>query len=185
MSLLPGSPSTGSLLARSGVAGAIAESALNAPMIRFDSQGGLRTLEAELWAARPREEVFAFFANARNLEAITPPLVRFAILTPGSIEMRVGLRIDYQLRVRGMPLRWQSEITAWEPPIRFVDEQRRGPYRVWIHEHTFEERDGGTLALDRVRYAVPGGGLIERFFVRPALRQIFAYRQTKLGEIFS
>jgi len=185
MSQLPGSPSTGSLQARSRLAGAAAASALNAPMVRFDSQGGLRTLETELWVARPREEVFPFFANARNLEAITPPLLRFAILTPGPIEMRVGLRIDYQLRVRGMPLRWQSEITAWEPPIRFVDEQRRGPYRVWIHEHNFEERAGGTLALDRVRYAVPGGGLLERFFVRPQLRQIFAYRQTKLGEIFS
>jgi ligand-binding SRPBCC domain-containing protein len=158
---------------------------MNAPVIQFGRKGGLRTLDAELWVARPREEVFPFFADARNLEAITPPLVRFAILTPGPIEMRVGLRIDYQLRVRGLPLRWRSEITAWEPPIRFVDEQRRGPYRVWIHEHTFEERDGGTLALDRVRYAVPGGNLIERFFVRPQLRQIFAYRQTKLGEIFS
>ena len=185
MSLLPGSPSTGSPLARSRLAGAAGESALNASVIRFGSQGGLRILATEFWVARPREEVFPFFADARNLEAITPPLVRFAILTPSPIEMRVGLRIDYRLRVRGLPLRWQSEITAWEPPNRFVDEQRRGPYRVWIHEHTFEERDGGTLALDRVRYAVPGCGLIERFFVRPHLRQIFAYRQTRLGEIFS
>ena len=158
---------------------------MSAPSIHLGRQGGLHTIETKLWVARPREEVFPFFANARNLEAITPPLVRFAILTPGPIEMRVGLRIDYQLRVRGMPLRWQSEITAWEPPHRFVDEQRRGPYRVWIHEHTFEERDGGTLALDRVRYAVPGGNLIDRLLVRPQLRQIFAYRQTKLGEIFS
>jgi ligand-binding SRPBCC domain-containing protein len=154
-------------------------------MIRFGRQGGLRTLETELWVARPREEVFPFFANARNLELITPPLVRFAVLTPDPIEMRVGLRIDYRLRVRGLPLHWQSEITAWEPPQRFVDEQCRGPYRVWIHEHTFEEHDGGTLALDRVRYAVPGGGLIDRLVVRPQLRRIFAYRQTRLGEIFS
>ena len=158
---------------------------MNAPIIHLGRQGGLRAIETELWVSPPREEVFPFFANARNLELITPPLVRFAVLTPGPIEMRVGLRIDYQLRVRGLPLHWQSEITAWEPPRRFVDEQRRGPYRVWIHEHTFEERDGGTLALDRVRYAVPGGSLIDRFFVRPQLRQIFAYRQTKLGEIFS
>ena len=158
---------------------------MNAPVIRFDRQGGLCTIETELWVSPPRGEVFSFFANARNLELITPPLVRFVVLTPGPIEMRAGLRIDYQLRVRGLPLRWQSEITAWEPPHRFVDEQRRGPYRVWIHEHTFEERDGGTLARDRVRYAVPGGSLVDRFFVRPQLRQIFAYRRTRLGEIFS
>lgn len=129
--------------------------------------------------------MFPFFADARNLEAITPPLIRFAILTPGPIEMRVGLRSDYRLRVRGLPLHWQSEITAWEPPNRLVDEQRRGPYRVWIHEHTFEERDGGTLARDRVRYAVPGGNLVERLFVRPQPRKIFAHRQTRLVEMIS
>ncbi|MFN0149421.1 MAG: SRPBCC family protein [bacterium] len=158
---------------------------MRAPLLRFGSQGGLRTLEAELWVARPRDEVFPFFANARNLEALTPPMVQFAVLTQGPIQMRVGLLIDYQLRVGGMPLRWQSEITAWDPPKRFVDEQRRGPYREWIHEHAFEERDGGTLVIDRVRYAVLGGNLIDRLFVRPQLRQIFAYRQKKLGEILA
>lgn len=185
MSRLPDPPSTGSPLDRSRLKGASADSTPHAPAIRFDSEGRLRVLETEMWIARPREEVFPFFADAHNLETITPPLVRFAILTPDPIEMRVGLRIDYRLHVRGLPLRWQSEITAWEPPNRFVDEQRRGPYRVWIHEHTFEERDGGTRILDRVRYAVPGGGLIERFFVRPQLRKIFAYRHATLSKIFS
>ena len=152
--------------------------------IRFGRKGGLCTLETELRISRRREEVFPFFADARNLEKITPPLVRFAILTPGPIVMRAGLRIDYGLRLRGLPLRWQSEITAWDPPRRFVDEQRRGPYRVWIHEHAFEEHEGESLVTDRVRYAVPGGRLLERLFVRPQLRQIFTYRRNRLSEIF-
>ena len=145
---------------------------------------GLFTLEAELWLPRPRDEVFRFFADAFNLEALTPPWLKFEVLTPRPIEMRVGLRIDYRLRLRGLPLRWQSEITAWEPPVRFVDEQRRGPYRAWIHQHTFEERDGGTLARDRVRYDVIGGRLVNRFFVRRDVEKIFGFRQEKLLEIF-
>ena len=122
----------------------------------------MRTHEfrCELWLPRPLGEVFSFFADAGNLELLTPPQLNFHILTPRPLEMRVGLLIDYRLRERGIPLRWRSEITAWEPPHRFVDEERRGPYRLWQHEHLFEERDGGTVAIDRVRYAVPGGALI-------------------------
>ncbi|MGB9275140.1 MAG: SRPBCC family protein [Terrimicrobiaceae bacterium] len=105
----------------------------------------MRTHEfrCELWLPRPLGEVFSFFADAGNLELLTPPQLNFHILTPCPLEMRVGLLIEYRLRVRGIPLRWQSEITAWEPPHRFVDEERRGPYRLWQHEHLFEERDGG------------------------------------------
>jgi ligand-binding SRPBCC domain-containing protein len=145
---------------------------------------GLFTLEAELWLPRQRDEVFRFFADAFNLEALTPPWLKFEVLTPRPIEMRVGLRIDYRLRLRGLPLRWQSEITAWEPPVRFVDEQRRGPYRAWIHEHTFEERDGGTLARDMVRYDVIGGRLVNRFFVRRDVGKIFEFRAQALKERF-
>ena len=109
----------------------------------------MRTHEfrCELWLPRPLGEVFSFFADAGNLELLTPPQLNFNILTPRPLEMRVGLLIDYRLRVRGIPLRWQSEITAWEPPPRFVDEERLGPYRLWQHEHLFEERDGGTVAM--------------------------------------
>ena len=131
----------------------------------------------------PREKVFPFFADAANLEAITPSFLNFVVLTRAPIVMRVGARIDYNLRVHGLPLRWQSEITAWEPPHRFVDEQRRGPYRLWIHEHRFEERVGGTLCVDHVRYAVFGGRLIEKFFVRRDLARIFAYRQSRIPEL--
>ena len=142
----------------------------------------MRTNEfrCELWLPRPLGEVFSFFADAGNLELLTPPQLNFNILTPRPLEMRVGLLIDYRLGVRGIPLRWQSEITAWEPPHRFVDEQRRGPYRLWRHEHLFEERDGGTVAIDRVRYAVPGGALINWLLVRHDVARIFAYRTEKL-----
>lgn len=130
------------------------------------------------------EEVFAFFSDARNLEVLTPPWLRFRILTPEPIELSTGTLLDYELKLHGFPVRWQSEITAWEPPRRFVDEQRRGPYRLWIHEHRFEPRDSGTLAQDRVRYSVFGGALVNRFLVEPDLRRIFAFRQQKLLELF-
>lgn len=141
-------------------------------------------LTSSLFVRRPRAEVFDFFADARNLEFITPPWLKFNVLTPTPIAMRVGALIDYKLKVRGFPMRWQSEITAWEPPHRFIDEQRRGPYRLWIHEHTFVEQDGGTLVSDRVEYAVPGGAIVRRLFVAPDLEKIFAFRRERLAEHF-
>jgi ligand-binding SRPBCC domain-containing protein len=151
----------------------------------FGKDGGAFTLTTEQWLPRPLAEVFTFFADAGNLDALTPPWLRFEILTPRPIEMRIGARIDYRLRLRGLPLRWQSEITAWQPPNRFVDEQRRGPYHVWIHEHSFAEQDGGTLVGDCVRYAVPCGWLADRLFVRRDIAKIFACRQGKLRELFT
>ena len=140
--------------------------------------------ERQTWLDAPLDRVFAFFSDARNLERLTPPFVGFEILTPTPVEMRVGALIDYRIRLHGLPLRWRSEITAWEPPFRFVDEQRRGPYRQWIHEHRFEARDGGTLVTDTVRYSVLGGALIERLFVRRDIRRIFDYRTARLAELF-
>jgi ligand-binding SRPBCC domain-containing protein len=143
-----------------------------------------RTYETEVWLPRPREEVFAFFSDAANLDAITPPWVKFRTITPGPIEMRVGTVIDHRLKIHGVPIRWRSKITAWEPPARFVDEQVRGPYRVWIHEHLFEERDVGTLVRDHVRYAAPFDFLTDRFFVRPDVERIFHYRTECLKRRF-
>lgn len=140
--------------------------------------------QGELWLPKPPEQVFAFFANAQNLQAITPDWLDFRILTPGPIVMSPGTLIDYRLRLHGFPLRWRTEITAWEPPHRFVDEQRRGPYRIWIHEHRFEARGGGTVASDLVRYVPPGGWLIDRLFVRRDIQTIFEYRKKKLLEVF-
>jgi hypothetical protein len=142
------------------------------------------SLHSEVWLPRPLEEVFAFFSDARNLERLTPPWLRFEVLTPGAGLVRPGMFIDYRLRLHGFPIRWRSEITAWEPPHRFVDEQRRGPYRRWVHEHTFEASKGGTLAVDHVEYAVLGGSLANRLFVAPDLRRVFAFRRKTLLEIF-
>jgi len=133
---------------------------------------------------RPRSEVFAFFADAGNLQELTPPFLGFEILTPRPIEMRPGALIDYRIRLRGIPLRWRTEITAWEPPRRFVDEQLRGPYRLWIHEHTFEEYGDGTVVVDFVRYAVLFGALANRLLVARDVRKIFEYRERRLKEIF-
>lgn len=145
---------------------------------------GLFRLESELLVAAPLEDVFAFFANARNLETMTPPWIRFRIDTPQPIDMHAGTVIDYRLRIRGLPLRWRTVIPIWEPPQRFVDEQVRGPYRYWRHEHRFEQCDGGTLVSDTVDYRVPGGRLVNRWFVQPDVERIFRYRLAKLAEVF-
>ncbi len=126
---------------------------------------------------RPLEDVFAFFSDPMNLERITPPWLRFEVVTPPPIEMREGTVIDYRLKIRGIPVRWQSEITLWEPPHRFVDTQRKGPYRKWVHTHSFRPIGAGTLIEDHVVYAVPGGGLVDRFLVRPDVERIFDYRK--------
>ncbi len=148
------------------------------------------TLTNELWLPQSPDEVFPFFADASNLERLTPPSLCFQILTSPPIEMAVGTLIDYRIRMRGIPMRWQSEITVWEPPYRFVDEQRRGPYRLWVHEHVFIPRegtpqDGGTLARDIVQYAVLGGAIVQRLFVASELRRIFDYRNAALREYFA
>lgn len=139
---------------------------------------------SELWLPRPVEEVFPFFADAHNLEALTPPFLRFRVESPAPMVMAPGARIDYRLRIHGIPVRWQSEITVWDPPRRFVDEQRKGPYKAWIHTHTFTPRDGGTLVEDEVWYDVPGGALVNEFFVRRDVAKIFAYREARLRERF-
>jgi ligand-binding SRPBCC domain-containing protein len=140
---------------------------------------------SEQWLPRPLEEVFRFFADARNLEILTPPWLHFKILTPGPIQMKPGTLIDYRIRLHGVPIHWQSEIMVWEPPYRFIDEQRRGPYRLWIHEHSFFTRDGGSVVEDRVEYAVPGGAMIQKLFVAPDLYRIFDYRRRRLQDIFA
>jgi len=142
-------------------------------------------LNRELWLPRALPEVFDFFADAANLERITPPWLEFRVETPAPIEMRPGALIDYRLRIHGVPIRWRSEITAWQPMRRFVDEQRKGPYRLWWHEHTFEAREGGTLARDRVRFAVWGGALVERLLVRRDVEEIFEYRSQALRHLFA
>lgn len=141
-------------------------------------------LEARCELPRPLDEVFAFFSDAFQLEQITPPWMNFHVVTPAPIVIETGTLIDYRLRMHGIPMRWRSEITVWEPNQRFVDEQVIGPYRCWHHEHTFEEEGDQTIVRDRVEYAVPGGKLINKLFVQKNVEKIFAYRTEKLEELF-
>jgi ligand-binding SRPBCC domain-containing protein len=125
--------------------------------------------------------VFPFFADAFNLQAITPGWLHFQVLTPAPVTMGANTLLEYRLRLHGLPLRWLTRIEVWEPPVRFADAQVRGPYRLWQHTHSFEPDGDGTLMQDRVRYALPLGPLGEAAhlaFVRRDLDRIFAVRHT-------
>ena len=134
----------------------------------------------------PPSKVFPFFADAANLERITPAVLRFSVLTPQPIEMRVGTLIHYRLRVHGLPVDWLTRIDAWEPGVRFVDSQLAGPYRLWHHEHSFDERDGGTLMRDVVHYALPAWplGELAHPIVRRDLAAIFDHRRDAVAGAF-
>lgn len=142
-------------------------------------------LERTQLIARPRGEVFAFFSDAANLEAITPRYLQFRILTPLPIDMREGTIIDYSLALAGIPLRWRTRITLWEPDARFVDEQERGPYAHWRHLHEFESVGAATRIRDVVDYALPLGPLgaaAHALWVRRTLSAIFDYRARAVTE---
>jgi ligand-binding SRPBCC domain-containing protein len=127
----------------------------------------------------PIDAVFEFFAHAQNLGRLTPPWLRFEMLTPDPIEMRVGTRIDYRLHVHRVPVRWTSRIEEWWPGRAFVDRQLRGPYALWHHRHSFERDGDATIVRDEVHYAMPLGRLGELthpLFVRRDLQTIFDYR---------
>ena len=142
-------------------------------------------LKKRLWLPEPRERVFEFFSDPYNLDRLTPAWLNFEILTPLPAPMKQGTLLDYRLRIRGIPIRWQSEITAWDPPNGFIDRQTKGPYSLWIHEHRFEDHEGGTLVGDNVEYAVPGGTMVQKFLVAPDLERIFKYRHRVLEELFN
>jgi ligand-binding SRPBCC domain-containing protein len=144
-------------------------------------------LRASLWVPKPADEVFPFFADARNLERLTPDWLSFRILTPTPIDMRQGARIDYRIRVHGVPLRWQTNIARWQPPSAFVDEQVRGPYALWRHTHTFVPSDGGTVLGDDVLLRPRGGplaGAVMALFVRRDVERIFRHRAAVMAELF-
>lgn len=145
-------------------------------------------LEREQFLPHPVNEVFAFFAQARNLERLTPAWLSFQVLTPEPIEMRVGTLIDYRLRIHGLPLRWTSRIEEWAPGHAFIDRQLKGPYRLWHHRHSFEAHDSGTIVRDVVDYALPcgvAGELAHALRVRRDLRRIFAFRQEAVGRLLA
>ena len=147
--------------------------------------GGYRLLRAEAFIPLPRDRVFPFFAAAENLERITPPDLRFRIVTPLPIEMRRGALIDYRLSLDGIPFGWRTRISAWDPPLSFVDTQVLGPYHTWIHRHAFEEVRGGTRMLDEVRWRVPLWplGALAIPLVRARVARIFRYRQEAIGRL--
>lgn len=143
-----------------------------------------RTSEIDL----PRGQVFDFFADAGNLERITPPELNFHIITPQPIDLHEGALIEYDLKLRGFPIRWRTVISKWDPPYEFVDEQLKGPYAQWIHQHIFTELPGGaTLIQDNVRYRLPLEPLgdVMHFMVRKELDRIFDFRQKAVEEILS
>ncbi len=144
-------------------------------------------LEREQTVPHPRRDVFAFFSDAGNLERLTPPSLRFQILTPTPIQMRPGAVIDYRIRLAGVPFHWRTVIEAFEPEVRFVDVQATGPYRSWRHVHEFVDAPGGTTLLDRIDYEMPFGklgNLARTLFVRRQLDTIFAFRRQRVATIF-
>jgi ligand-binding SRPBCC domain-containing protein len=145
----------------------------------------MSVLRFETLVPRPLAEVFAFFAEAENLERITPPELRFSVLTPLPLVMAEGLLIDYRLRLMGIPFGWRTRIARWDPPRSFVDEQLRGPYTEWVHTHSFRSVDGGTLVSDEVRYRLPLHplGLLANPFVRLHLERIFGFRRRRMLEL--
>jgi ligand-binding SRPBCC domain-containing protein len=148
----------------------------------------LHTIEREQLVPRPADEAFDFFADAYNLEAITPPWLRFRILTPRPIAMGEGALIDYRLSLHRVPCRWHTRIDTWVPGRRFVDRQISGPFSVWEHTHTFEPRPGGTLIRDLVAYRMPLGPLGEiarRVLIGRDLERIFDYRRAAIARLLT
>ena len=146
----------------------------------------MHTLITSIRLPRARDQVFAFFADASNLARITPPELGFEIVTPPPIHLREGTRIEYRLHLFGIPFSWQTEIQRWDPPDVFVDVQRRGPYKHWVHTHRFREDQGATIIEDEVQYALPYAPLGECIYplVRLQLHRIFWYRQHAIQAYF-
>lgn len=140
----------------------------------------IHILERSQRVELPLQRAFEFYGDAHNLEAITPPWLGFSVTTPAPIRMREGTRIEYRLKLHGVPVSWRTEIADWEPPHRFVDVQVSGPYEIWEHTHLFEaDGENATVLRDQVRYALPLGPLGElahRLFVRRDVERIFDFR---------
>jgi ligand-binding SRPBCC domain-containing protein len=146
--------------------------------------GALRHLRTEVVVPAPLEEAFAFFADAWNLERLTPPWLNFRIRTPRPVVMAEGAELEYEIVLHGLPIPWRTRIDVWEPGVRFVDRQCLGPYRWWRHEHRFERAAGGTRVSDHVEYLPRFRWLTSRLVDRDVGR-IFAFRREALLAIFA
>jgi ligand-binding SRPBCC domain-containing protein len=153
-------------------------------MLQLGQNADNFTLDAQQVLKTPIDELFAFFADAKNLEQLTPPFLSFQILTPPPIAMHAGTLIDYRIKLRVFPMTWRTLISAWEPPHRFIDEQLKGPYTLWRHEHRFEQQGDSTLVIDHVDYRCFGGSLINALVVKPDLQKIFEFRRDELAKRF-
>jgi uncharacterized protein len=157
----------------------------NALKIICDQTG--HTLAVEQWVPQPLDKTFSFFTDPQNLEALTPKFLQFKILKVTSSPIQEGTLLDYSLKIRGIPIRWQTKITECIPGVRFSDMQKRGPYFFWHHTHEFFEKNGGTLIRDKVLYKLPGwipGDIIAHWLVRKDLEKIFLYRREVIAELF-
>jgi len=158
-----------------------------APTVEFARQEGTAwLLRARQRVPVARDALFPLFADAANLARITPPELGFDILTDLPIGMRAGTLIDYRIRLHGIPMNWQTEISVWNPPVEFVDTQLRGPYAEWVHRHRFiEMAPGSTLMEDYVRFRLPFGrlGAVAAPLVRRQLRRIFTFRRSAITRL--
>jgi uncharacterized protein len=151
------------------------------------SESGLTTLSCEQWVSGPLDEVFAFFADAHNLERITPPFLRFFVHSMTTPAIQQGTEITYRLRLHGLPISWTSRVEDWEPPYGFTDVQIRGPFRLWRHRHEFLAAQQGTRIRDTVHYRVPCAWLqriLRLSWVDRDVEQIFRYRQQVIADLF-
>jgi uncharacterized protein (TIGR01777 family) len=136
--------------------------------------------EDRVWLSLEQKKVFEFFADEGNLEKITPSILSFSVVGKSTEKIEKGTLIDYRLKIHGVPAKWRTEITSWQPPIEFVDEQFKGPYSLWHHRHSFETLNGGTLIQDKVHYRLPVGVLGDLFgsgLVKSDVEKIFEFRQ--------
>lgn len=156
-------------------------------IVRPLGQAGAYVLEAAQWINRPRDEVFAFFSEAKNLEEITPKWLSFRIDKMSTPQIQEGTLIDYKLRIKGVPARWRTLISSWVPKKSFVDEQLKGPYKTWHHTHSFEDLQGGTLMTDRIIYRPPMGpigDIARELMIKHDVQKIFQHRHKVVGEKF-
>jgi uncharacterized protein len=162
---------------------------LDEALVDLCSPGGcLGARLKRFWLFIPKkvDEVFSFFCDETNLEKLTPPTLKFKVVSKSTPEISAGTLIDYRLKIHGFPAKWRTEILDWQPPHSFVDTQLKGPYRFWHHTHTFHEVSEGTLIEDEVAYKLPFGGVGDAFgaaFVNNDVNRIFAYRTKMIREI--
>ena len=149
---------------------------------------GLESFDDYVFIPKPKNDVFTFFSDPRNLKKITPQDINFAMKSMSTDEIQEGTEINYKLSKYGLPLSWKSLITVWKPQEKFVDIQLKGPYSVWHHTHAFYEIEGGTIIHDKVLFKLPLGPLgyiVSLFLVRSDIKNIFSFRKKTISTIFS